>query len=65
MVKKKWKINGVEGGFVFSLFLDEFFYIMFIKCFYVYNIYVKGIYMYVIIIVYYVNIGVCYMYYKI
>lgn len=42
---------------------DEFFYIMFIKCFYVYNIYVKGIY--VIIIVYYVNIGVCYMYYKI
>lgn len=65
MKKKNEKINGGGGGLVFRLFLDEFPYIMRTKCFYAYNIHVKGIYMYATIIVHYVNTGACYMYHKI
>lgn len=62
MKKKFKKINRGGGG---ARILDEFPYITRTKCFYAYNIHVKGIYMYATIIVHYVNTGACYMYHKI
>lgn len=55
MKKKNEKINRGGG--------DEFPYITPTKCFYAYNIHVKGIY--ATIVVHYVNTGACYMYHKI
>lgn len=62
-MKKKMKKSTGGGGLAFRLFLDEFPYITPTKCFYAYNIHVKGIY--ATIIVHYVNTGACYMYHKI
>lgn len=60
-MKKKNKKNQPGGGR--ARILDEFPYITRTKCFYAYNVHVKGIY--ATIIVHYVNTGACYMYHKI